>query len=95
MRHVRLIAALALMACSPASEPACQADAGPNPSSCPPTYASAYNRCFGSPRMSCTPGTDPSCAYVGAGDEVGGCFATAVILCFELDAGVGEWRCAQ
>jgi hypothetical protein len=94
MKHLLVLAAL-LGACSSPVEPACDPDAGPNPSSCPATYDSAHDLCFGSVRQSCVPGTDPGCAYPGAGDEVGGCYATAIIICFALDAGVGEWRCAQ
>jgi hypothetical protein len=82
-----------LLACS-AAEPLCDPyDGGPNPSSCPATHSAAQQLCSGS--RPCTPGVDPPCAYVGAGEEMGGCWGNAAFFCQTIDAGVGVWSCVQ
>jgi hypothetical protein len=90
-----LFLAVSLSACWSAS-PACPYDGGPNASTCPSSYGAAQSICFKGSSTACTPGVDRPCVYRGDGDGMeNGCWLNAGFFCFELDAGVGEWRCAQ
>jgi hypothetical protein len=90
-----LVIVAALWSCSgmgPATTQACPFDGGPNPAECPATWSAARMQCSGS--AACTH-VDSRCWYPGAGDDVG-CWATALLGCFDVDGGAtGEWRCAQ
>ena len=58
-----------------------------NDPQCPSAYSYSYYQ------QPCSP-VGLSCAYPGAGDEVNGCFATAMMWCYG-DAGTGTWTVAQ
>jgi hypothetical protein len=89
-----IAAALTFSACNcGVLDGACnELDAGSNGATCPQTWVAARGLCDS--HASCVAG-DGECTYPGAGDDTGGCFATAVLLCSALSDGGLAWGCAH
>jgi hypothetical protein len=106
IRALFLIGAATLAGCSSGAAPQagtgnyppCNPDGGANPRECPTSWSDARSRCHGALANPCG-SVGLRCGYPGTGDGVsdghgGTCWATAVLLCAQVDGG-GQWRCAQ
>jgi|SRR5450432_1560301 len=106
VRALFLVGAVAFAGCSsgatppagPGNFPPCNPDAGVTPTECPASWSDARSMCYGALVSPCA-SIGLRCGYPGSGDGVsdgrgGTCWATAVLLCAQVDGG-GQWRCAQ